>query len=158
MARVVRRRRIAAPAGALWEVISDPYHLPRWWPRTQRVENVTGDEDVGKTWTQVLEAKEGRGIRADYTCVEAEPERRYAYEQAIEETPFEKFLKSARIEISLEPEDGETKVSVASVQGLRGLSRLGSPLMRRGIGRNLAEALTGLERAATGAPPEGETD
>ena len=43
MARVVRRRRIAAPASALWAVITDPYHLPRWWPNTQRVENVSDD-------------------------------------------------------------------------------------------------------------------
>ena len=33
---------------------------------------------------------------------------------------------------------------------LRGLSRLGSPMMRRAIGRTLNEALTGLETAATG--------
>ena len=158
MGRVVRRRRIAAPAGALWEVIRDPYHLPRWWPRTQRVENVTGDEPVGMTWTQVLGTKEGRGIRADYQCVEADPERRYVYEQAIEETPFERFLKSSRTEISLDPDGDGTKVSVANIQRLRGLSRFGSPLMRRGIGRNLAEALNGLERAATGAPDEGDTD
>jgi hypothetical protein len=38
---------------------------------------------------------------------------------------------------------------------LRGLSRLGSPMMRRAIGRTLNEALAGLETAATGA--EGET-
>ena len=34
---------------------------------------------------------------------------------------------------------------------LRGLSRLGSPMMRRAIGRTLNEALAGLETAATGA-------
>ncbi len=33
---------------------------------------------------------------------------------------------------------------------LRGLSRLGAPMMRRAIGRTLNEALTGLETAATG--------
>jgi uncharacterized protein YndB with AHSA1/START domain len=155
--RVVRRRRIATPAAALWEVISDPYHLPRWWPRTQRVENVTGDDPTEVTWTQVLETKDGRGIRADYHCVDATPERSYVYEQDIDGTPFERFLVSARTEIKLEPEGAETKVSVASIQRLRGLSRLGSPLMRRGIGETLSEALSGLERAATGASGEEDT-
>ena len=28
-----RSRTIAAPAEELWEVIGDPHHLPRWWPR-----------------------------------------------------------------------------------------------------------------------------
>ena len=32
-----------APAEDLWEVVRDPHHLPRWWPRVQRVEDVDGD-------------------------------------------------------------------------------------------------------------------
>jgi alkyldihydroxyacetonephosphate synthase len=31
-------RTIAAPAGEVWELIGDPHHLPRWWPRVARVE------------------------------------------------------------------------------------------------------------------------
>jgi uncharacterized protein YndB with AHSA1/START domain len=151
MARVVRRRTIAAPASALWEVISDPYHLPRWWPRTQRVENVSSEGEPGPSWTQVLETKDGRGIRADYRCVRAATDESYAYEQTVEGTPFERFLRGARTEIKLEPRDGETKVTLASERRLRGLSRLGSPMMRRATGRMLAEALVGLERAAAGA-------
>ena len=147
----MRRRRIAAPTNALWDVVSDPYHLPRWWPRTQRVENVTGATSDDRSWTQVLETKDGRGIRADYRSVDAVSGERLAYEQTVEGTPFERFLRSARTEIRLEPEDGETKVTLAIEQRLRGLSRLGSPMMRRAIGRILSEALTGLERAATGA-------
>jgi uncharacterized protein YndB with AHSA1/START domain len=146
----VRRRRIAAPTNALWDVVSDPYHLPRWWPRTQRVENVTGVTPGDSSWTQVLETKDGRGIRADYRTVDAVAGERFAYEQTVEGTPFERFLRSARTEIRLEPQDGETKVTLASEQRLRGLSRLGSPMMRRAIGRVLSDALTGLERAATG--------
>jgi uncharacterized protein YndB with AHSA1/START domain len=147
----VRRRRIAAPTNALWEIVSDPYHLPRWWPRTQRVENVTGATPDDRSWTQVLETKDGRGIRADYRSVDAVSGERLAYVQTVEGTPFERFLRSARTEIQLEPEDGETKVTLAIEQRLRGLSRLGSPMMRRAIRRILSEALTGLERAAAGA-------
>jgi uncharacterized protein YndB with AHSA1/START domain len=151
---VVRRRSIAAPASALWEVISDPYHLPRWWPRTQRVENVSaGGVGSEQSWTQVLETKDGRGVRADYRCVAASPEERYAFEQIVEGTPFERFVRRAQTEIELRPKDGETQVTLAMNRRLRGLSRLGSPMMRRATGRMLAEALAGLEQAATGSEP-----
>ncbi len=37
-----RSRTIAARAEQLWELIGDPHHLPRWWPRVERVEDVEG--------------------------------------------------------------------------------------------------------------------
>ena len=78
MPRVVRRRRLPATAQEIWSVISDPYHLPRWWPRTQRVENVTGGDGTGRRWTQVLETRDGRGVRADYQCTSAASGERYS--------------------------------------------------------------------------------
>jgi uncharacterized protein YndB with AHSA1/START domain len=150
VARVVRRRRIAAPASALWAVITDPYHLPRWWPNTQRVESVSETEPAERSWTQVLGTREGRGIRADFRGVE-ESGQRFVFEQIVEDTPFEKFVRRARTEIELEPQNGDTEVTMALDRQLRGLSRLGSPMMRRAIGRTLNEALDGLETVATGA-------
>jgi uncharacterized protein YndB with AHSA1/START domain len=150
VARVVRRRRIAAPASALWGVIADPYHLPRWWPQTQRVENVSESDDAERSWTQVLETKDGRGVRADYRCVESHPEERYVFEQTLEDTPFERFVKRARTEISLAPRNGETDVTMALDRRLRGLSRLGAPMMRRAIRRTLDQALADLDGVATG--------
>jgi uncharacterized protein YndB with AHSA1/START domain len=150
LARVVRRRRIAAPASALWSVVTDPYHLPRWWPNTQRVENVSGGDPADRSWTQVLETRDGRGVRADYRCVDATDGERYVFEQTLEGTPFERFVKRARTEIRLKPLNGETDVTMSLDRRLRGLSRLGSPMMRRAIGRTLNEALAGLETAATG--------
>ncbi len=152
MPRVVRRRRLDASPGAVWSVVSDPYHLPRWWPRTQRVENVTPGEGKGRTWTQVLETRDGRGVRADFRCISAANSERYVFEQLIADTPFERILRSSRTEIRLAPEDGGTEVSIQIEQRLRGLSRLGGFMMRRAIGRTLGEALSGLERAS-GAEP-----
>jgi uncharacterized protein YndB with AHSA1/START domain len=150
VARVVRRRLIAAPASALWAVIADPYHLPRWWPNTQRVESVSEGEDADRSWTQVLETRDGRGVRADYRCVDAREGERYVFEQTVEGTPFERFVKRARTEIDLKPANGDTEVTMALDRRLRGLSRLGAPMMRRAIGRQLNEALAGLDEAATG--------
>lgn len=154
MARVVRRRRISASAREIWSVISDPYHLPRWWPRTSRVENVTGGDAKGRRWTQVLETRDGRGVRADYRCISAASGERYVFEQQVDGTPFERILRSSRTEIRLRPSDGETEVTLASEQRLRGLSRFGSPMMRRAVGRTLAEALSGLDQAVGAEPSE----
>ena len=150
MPRVVRRRRLEASPRDVWSVVSDPYHLPRWWPRTQRVENVTAGEGKGRKWTQVLETRDGRGVRADYRCISAASRERYVFEQLIEGTPFERILRSSRTEIRLQGEGGGTAVTMASEQKLRGLSRLGGFMMRRAIGRTLTEALAGLEHASGG--------
>ena len=150
MARVVRRRRIAAPASALWDVITDPYHLPRWWPNTQRVENVSEGEPAELSWTQVLGTRGGRGVRADFRCIDSSDGARYVFEQTVEGTPFERFVRRVRTEIELEPANGDTKVTMALDRQLKGLSRLGSPMMRRAIGRTLNDALDGLETVAVG--------
>lgn len=151
MARVTRKRTIAAPVGEVWKLVSDPYSLPRWWPRTARVENV--DDKTGgrrSRWTKVLETAEGRGVRADFRCLSSAENERYVWEQELEGTPFERHLKASRIEVGLKDRgEGETAVSLSSTQTLRGMSRLGSPMMRRAQGAILDQALDGVERALT---------
>jgi uncharacterized protein YndB with AHSA1/START domain len=139
---------IGAPVEAVWSVISDPYHLPRWWPRVTRVENVQGEARKGRArWTAVLDTEAGRGVRADYRCISAAENERFLWEQEIADTPFERILRTARTEIRLRPTRGATEVTVEIRQALRGLSRLGSPMMRRATGRTLTGALDGLEWA-----------
>jgi hypothetical protein len=100
-------------------------------------------------WTTVLGTQRGRGVRADYRCTGATTGERYEWEQDVEGTPFEKILRAASLEIRLEGPGGETAVTLVSRERLRGLSRLGSPMMRRAIRRRLEEALDGIERALT---------
>lgn len=97
----------------------------------------------------VLGTAEGRGVRADFRCTGAIDGRRYAWEQQIPGTPFERHLKAYAVEVGLEAEGDGTAVTLAVTQTLRGLSRLGGPMMRRGQGGVLDEALDGLERALT---------
>jgi uncharacterized protein YndB with AHSA1/START domain len=139
---------IGAPPTEVWSLISDPYNLPRWWPRTARVENVERTR-AGKRsqWTKVLQTREGRGVRADFRCIGSTEESRYAWEQELADTPFEKHLKGSEIEISLQPADHGTEVRITSRQTLKGLSRLGAPMMSRGQGAILTDALEGIERA-----------
>ena len=136
--------------GDVWDLISDPYNLPRWWPRTGRVENVDRKQGGRRSqWTKVLETAEGRGVRADYRCLSSAEGERYVWEQQIEGTPFERHLRRSTVEIALSGEGETTEVGISSTQTLRGMSRLGSPLMRGGQGKILSEALDGIERALT---------
>jgi uncharacterized protein YndB with AHSA1/START domain len=146
VARVTRKRTVGAPVGEVWKLVADPYNLPRWWPRTGRVENVEGGGGRRTRWTQVLETAEGRGVRADFRCISSAEGERYVWEQELEGTPFERHLNASRVEIGLGEKGGGTEVKLAAVQTLKGMSRLGSPLMRRGQGKVLDEALDGIER------------
>lgn len=151
MPQATRSRTIAAPPSEVWALVSDPYSLPRWWPRTARVENVDRKSAGNRSqWTKVLETAEGRGVRADYRCIGSTEGERYAWEQQLAGTPFDRHLRASEIEIALRPAGEGTEVTIASRQTLRGLSRLGSPMMGKGQAKILEEALDGIERALDG--------
>src|SRR4051794_31297096 len=150
MARVTRTREIESPIGDVWKLVADPYSLPRWWPRTARVENVDRKPGGKRTqWTKVLQTSEGRGVRADFRCLSSAEHQRYVWEQELEGTPFERHLKALRVEVEMRERSGATAVSLTEEQTLKGMSKLGSPLMRRARGEILDEALDGIERALT---------
>ncbi len=80
-------------------MIRDPHHLPRWWPRVDRVEDVDG-----RPFTEVMTTAKGKVVRADFhSC---SPRRRAArtlkWEQRVEGTPFARLLKSAETEVRLD--------------------------------------------------------
>ena len=93
----------------------------------------------------MLATKSGRGVRADFRCLSSATEDRFVFEQDVTDTPFERILRSSVTEIHLAGEGASTEVRIESRQALRGLSRLGSPMMRRATGRKLDLALDGLE-------------
>jgi carbon monoxide dehydrogenase subunit G len=148
MPRVTRSREIAATTASIWDLVADPYNLPRWWPRVQRVEGVEG-EGTGMQWTAVLGTAEGRGVRADFKCGQLEEEERMGWEQLLAGSPFERHLRRYALEVELRDSAKGTEVVLSASQTLRGLSRLGSPMMRGAQGKLLEEALDGLERALT---------
>ena len=148
MPTVRRSRKLSAPPEAVWRVISDPHHMPRWWPLVKRMEGVEGDQ-----FTQVLLTRKGRPVRADFRVVVSEPPGsdgqptgRCVWEQETEGTPFERVLGEAITEVVLEPEDGATRVTIVQTQRLRGYSRTGGFLLRRATRGKLSEALDALEQ------------
>lgn len=154
MPNVKRSRLIGANSERTWELVSDPHHLARWWPLAHRVEDVR-DEDGRLRWTLALRSDRGTNVRADFSGGVAEEGSRFAWDQELAGTPFERILRSARVEIAV-ARAGEAEerslVKLESRERLRGLSRLGAPMMRRAAGRRLDEALENLERALGGAP------
>ena len=135
-----RTRALAAAPDAVWRVAGDANHLPRWWPRVQRVENVTEEE-----FTVVYGTSKGRPVRGDYRVVEHEPPRRRHWSQRIEGSPFERFVSAFETTVEVEPADGGSQITLTVVQKLRGLSRTGGFLAKRAMRRQLDEALDRLE-------------
>ncbi len=181
MLTVQRSRTIAASPEDLWEVLGDPHHLPRWWPRVSRVEAVT-HTDTGdlNAFTEVLTGPSGKIVRADFKLLEHVDRQRIVWSQQVENTPFARVLRSAETEITLagsfggQAADGlaeghrehpsPTEVTIELRQELQGfsprpgsgswiggLSRFGSPLVRRAARSTIEEALDGLERIVGGA-------
>ncbi len=138
-------RTLAAPPEAVWDVLADPWHQARWWPRVVRMEAV---EDG--CFTQVLGTARGRGVRADFRVLETEPGRRLCWEQQLEGTPFERLLAEAVTAVELAPDGQGTDVTIELRQQLLGWSRLVPFLFKRAARRQLAEALAGLDRAVVG--------
>jgi uncharacterized protein YndB with AHSA1/START domain len=137
-----RSRTLPCTTDDIWRVIGDPQHLPRWWPRVERIES-----DDGTAFTQLLRTDKGRAVRADFRRAETEPGRRIAWEQQVTNTPFERLMQSARTEIVLGPAGEGTEVAIEVRQKLRGLARFGLFFFRGAARRQLDEALDGLERA-----------
>lgn len=148
MPTVTRSRVVGASPAAVWSLIADPHNLPRWWPETTRVEDVEGGLGARRSrFTQVMTTTKGRTVRADFRCTAATGGERLVWEQRLEGTPFEGFLRSAELEVRLGDAPGGCSVRLEARRRLRGMSRLGSVMMRRATGRTLKQALDGIERA-----------
>jgi uncharacterized protein YndB with AHSA1/START domain len=131
------------PAQELWELIADPHHLPRWWPRVERVEDV---EDGA--FTEVMRTAKGKLVRADYRLLQSEePGRSLSWEQQLAGTPFARLLSEARTHVTLSPLQDGTRVTIELHQRLTGFfPRFGGFMVSRAAARTLEEALDGLER------------
>jgi uncharacterized protein YndB with AHSA1/START domain len=138
-----RSRIVAAPLDELWQTIGDPHHLPRWWPRVERVEDV---EDGA--FTELMRTAKGKAVRADFRLLEHDAQAHsLTWEQQLEGTPFARVLKEARTRVNLEQADGGTRVTIELEQKLTGFfPRFGGFMVRRAAATTLEEALDGLER------------
>jgi uncharacterized protein YndB with AHSA1/START domain len=139
--KVTRSRVVAAPPEDVWATVGDPYHMPRWWPRVERVELVRGDG-----FTQLLRTDKGRAIRADFRVTQSRRPELRRWRQEVAGTPFEGILEWSETEVRLEGAgDAGTRVTLEQEQKLRGLARFGGFMARRAARQSLDSALDGLE-------------
>ena len=112
----------------VWEVVSDPHHLPRWWPGVARVEDVRGER-----FTEVIPTRRGKPVRLDFIVSSSPtPPRRRAWTQELAGTPFERLLSAWTTTVTLAPEgDDGCLVTLEEHQQLRGSFRAGLLLQRR---------------------------
>jgi hypothetical protein len=101
---------------------------------------------TGTLWTKVLKTRAGRVVRADFRCLYSKQPSAYAWEQEVEDSPFQKVFRAAVTKIDLSESDRGTLVSLEANQKLRGLSRLGGFMLKRATSQQLEQALDGLER------------
>jgi hypothetical protein len=131
----------------VWAVLEDPYQMPRWWPRVERMEGVEEDR-----FTQVFVSKRRRTVRADFRLLASEPpDAEYpsghrTWTQEVEGTPFERVLQESITEILVEPVPEGTRVTLAQRQKLKGYTRVGALSMRGATIKKLDEALDALAR------------
>jgi uncharacterized protein YndB with AHSA1/START domain len=140
---VIVRASITVPRAPeeVWDVISDPAQLPRWWPGVTRVEEATA-----AAWTTVLTSPKGKSVRMDYTRMHAEQPARLVWRQEVEATPFERILAEATTSLELEPAEDGTRVAIELDQKPRGWARF-APLQFRAAGRRQVQgAADGLRR------------
>lgn len=140
---VERSRLIPAASDALWEIVSDPHHQPRWWPGVDRIEGVGEDR-----FTQVLRTRRGRPVRVDYAVTQALAPELVVWRQELEGSPFARVLSSAEVRITLAAAPEGTRVGITHAQRLRGSNRTGGWMLARATRRRLDEALGGLAAIA----------
>jgi uncharacterized protein YndB with AHSA1/START domain len=151
-----RSRVIAADRRSVWELVSDPYHRTRWWPKVSRVEDVHERAGgAGTRWTEVLTTASGKAVRAEFRSLWSHDLEGYSWEQKIEDSPFAKVLTSSVTSIGLEDRDSGTHVTIETDQRLRGLSRFGGFMLKRATAAQIDEALSGLEQALGREAPGG---
>ena len=137
------RRETVVPRGLneVWDVISEPAQLPRWWPGVTRVEEATPE-----AWTTVLTSPKGKSVRMDYTRVDAAAPSRLIWRQEVEASPFERILAEATTSVELSEDEAGTRVAIELDQKPRGWARF-APLQFRAAGtRQVQGAVEGLER------------
>ena len=148
-------RTIAAPVLQLWEVIRDPHHLPRWWPRVTRVEDVQDG-----AFTEVMRTRKGKLVRADFNVVARDDgERSLTWVQQIDGTPFARVLKSAETQVRLAPVGtsapasghGGAGAATTHYEGLKALALADPRFVNASVGFDLA-SMTPTFQLAMGVP------
>ena len=144
MPRTLEHKQLSAPAREVWVMVSDPYRMPEWWPRVERVEGVSDGQ-----FTQIMRSKSGRIVRGDFRILISDASAMtLEIEQLIEGTPFASVLSRSTARVAIEGDHERCEVAVELDQEpASGLARIGSLFISRAARSTAREALDSLERA-----------
>lgn len=117
MMRITRSRTMDAPAEAVWEVVSSIERLPDWLVLAESAETLEGGgagrlQRIHGHWG-------GKRSEVDQRITAWEPPRRLAWvheAERLDGRPSPQYARETRFEILLEPEGGETRVTLESAQ------------------------------------------
>lgn len=146
-----RTATVPEPPTVVWQTVADPHQLPRWWPRVERVEGVSG-----QGFTKVMRSKRGALVRADFRIGRRNKPRTIEWSQDVEGTPFAGLLKASVTTVTLEDDPdggGGTRVELKLVQKLQGGNRLGGFMVKRAARRQLDAALDALDEISRSESP-----
>lgn len=163
MPRVSRQLEVPLAIGQVWNFISRPENLARWWPRIVRIEGLAGQPGTsGLKWTSLLEADSGRRLRLDFEAVRVESPSLFSWQQELADTQFEKHLRRQEYLIQLEDRGDSTGIDLIAETELKGSARLAGLTLRKSQGQLLDRALSELEHAlsseGTGQGADGSGD
>ena len=133
-------------ADRVWELVADPHNLPRWWPETVRVEDVAG---IARRASAAASRRSSRRARdAASAPTSAAPARPPASGSSGSRRSTARRSRAScaapMLELRLDAEERiGSRVTLEAPSALRGLSRLGAPMMR---GRDRAPLDDGARR------------
>lgn len=145
MPKVTRSRLVGAEPSAVWKLVGDPAKLPRWWPAVERV-----DRPEPGRFTKWVISPRGKAVPMSFRLAGSGPGLSVRWEQELAGTAFERAIRSASEELSVEPADGGSTVRLCLNRRLRGTARLGFLFISRGQRRELESALDRLQERVDG--------
>ncbi|MEU9996049.1 SRPBCC family protein [Streptomyces sp. NPDC048370] len=147
---VVVERRVEAPPGPVWEVLTDLREMPRILNGVERVEVLTeGGFGVGTRWRETRRMM-GKEATEEMTVTEAEPPDRYVtvadshgmhYVSEIALRPAGTGATTVRMTFSATPAEGNRMGFLAKL-----LSGLGAKAVSRALAKDLDDVAASVER------------
>jgi uncharacterized protein YndB with AHSA1/START domain len=135
-----RSTTIGRPIREVFDFVADARHDPRWCPKVESVEHVAGEcTGPGARYAVVHRPIPLRPARRlDHRCVGWSPPRRIEW---LEDDGTDRF----EVTYELEGIDGDTHLTQTTSPTL-GVTRLLHPVLRLGIGADVARQLRALKR------------
>jgi carbon monoxide dehydrogenase subunit G len=139
---------IGRPPDVIYAYLADPGRLLEWQDGLNEVRREgQGPAAVGERWTEIRTAM-GRKLEATVEVAEAEPGRQFTVNSVSGPVAF-------RVEHSLEPVDGGTRVSVVAEGEAGGFAKLAGGMVKRQLRSSFQNSFARMKEileAGGGAP------